>query len=294
MVYDPGIGKLLLFGGQNYDSSGARRFLNDTWTYDGKTWKKQSPAHSPSPRSGAALAYDPAIGRLVLFGASEPVGSDTWTYDGKTWTQQRPATVPEKKDYGVLSPIGLSMAYDPVIGKLVLVGGETWTYDGTTWTKESPAANPPAWNVYPLTYDAALKRLVTYRVTTTGEATMWTYDGTTWTGQATPAGPPVISGWSLAYDPGVSLTILFGGVKYDPSQREGFGGFLNDTWAYDGRTWTMQAPATAPTPRSDALMQYDDALNSVVLFSGYGPQASLGGSYDTSPETWTYGPAHQP
>ncbi|HLG92667.1 MAG TPA: hypothetical protein VKY15_06770, partial [Acidimicrobiales bacterium] len=67
---------------------------NDTWTYDGTTWAQQFPATSPPVRDGASMAYDPAIGKVVLFGGENPSFlGDTWTYDG-TWAQQFPATSP--------------------------------------------------------------------------------------------------------------------------------------------------------------------------------------------------------
>jgi hypothetical protein len=261
MAYDPEIGKVVQFAGE-------------TWTYDGTTWTMESPATSPPAYMVTAMAYDQAIRRIVLFGAMSAgtVTGDTWTYDGTTWTQQHPGTNP-----GPLA-IGPVMAYDAAIGKLVLLAGETWTYDGTTWTKESPPANPRA-NEYgvpaPLTYDAALKKLVLYSAGTT-----WTYDGTTWTAQSSSIYPPRIFGWSMAYYPALGRTVLFGGVQYDPTQRGHTGNYLRDTWSYDGRTWTQQFPSSSTAPLWGPMVN-DDALNSLVLYS---PQ-SLGG-----PETWTYGP----
>jgi hypothetical protein len=281
MAYDPEIGKVVLFGGvQEADPAHPQRqFFNDTWTYDGITWTKQSPPTSPPARSGATMAYDPAIKRIVLFGAGEPTMTDTWTYDGTTWTEQHPATVPGYVSSGVFGPIGLSMAHDPGIGKLVLVGSETWTYDGTNWAKRS--AGPPYTLTYdppiygPLTYDAALGKLVLYGATVTaesggsspGKGITWTYDGTTWTDQSSSAGLRA-GDWGMAYDPAVRRTVLFGGVGQGAMRPFGSASFLNDTWTYDGRTWTQQFPATSPSPRSGALMVYDDALNSLVLYGG--------------------------
>jgi len=234
------------------------------------------------------MAYDPAIGRIVLFGGHDITWAtrftDTWTYDGATWTQQHPATSPSEVD---------SMVYDPAIGKLVLLGGgdETWTYDGTTWTKEPAGAAPPAGRIGPMTYDSSLGKLVVYAAGLTGEGTTLRYDGRTWTGKSTPSSPPVIRDWSMAYDPEGGHTVLFGGLKYDPGQRDDFGDPLRDTWAYDGTTWTKQIPTTAPTPRSNALMVYDAAVHSLVLFGGDGPGLAQPFSADgLPPETWTYGP----
>jgi hypothetical protein len=280
MAYDPRTEKLVLFGGRADAAS-----FNDTWTYDGKTWTKQSPGNSPPARSEAAMAYDETIGSIVLYGGRDWTTTsvtDTWTYDGQTWMQQHPATTPH-----LMFP---AMAYHSAIGKLVLVGTsmttggppETWTYDGTTWTLQE--SKPDIWGpARPIDYNAALKKILLYSPVAT-----WTYDGTVWTKE--PAAPIPFNKLTalpaMAYDPATLQTVLFGGLGYDYENRAGQAGPpINDTWTYDGTTWTQQSPPTAPSPRYLAGMAYDPALNSLVLFGGavsYGGQAS--------PETWTYEP----
>jgi hypothetical protein len=279
MAYDPGIGKLVLFGGKAGDSQA--QAMNDTWTYDGKTWTRQSPTISPPARSGAAMAYDPVISKIVLFGGTNIGGQliyDTWTYSGTTWIQQHPNATPNL--------FQMSVAYDPTIGKLVLFGAssslkiETWTYNGTTWTKESPAGSIP-WSPGPIVYDATLQRIVLY----TGDT--WTYDGTVWTKQ--PAAPisTFPNGMSMAYHSAIGHTVRFAGMGHDPLYRGAGGPPINDTWTYNGATWTKQSPSAAPSPRLDASMAYLPGLNSLVLFGGYVPE-----SYGASAETWTYGLPH--
>ena len=71
MAFDPAGGKVVLFGEEHpeghIDCYGNN---NDTWTYDGTTWTRQSPTTSPRGRINAAMAYDPTIGQLVLFGGT--------------------------------------------------------------------------------------------------------------------------------------------------------------------------------------------------------------------------------
>ena len=81
----PGDRQIVLFGGA--DSSISNR--NDTWTYDGTDWTQQTTTHSPSARERASMAFDPATGKIVLFGGGR---SDTWSYDGTDWTQQTTPT----------------------------------------------------------------------------------------------------------------------------------------------------------------------------------------------------------
>ena len=65
-------------------------------------------------------------------------------------------------------------------------------------------------------------------------------------------------------------------MAYDPVEPEGrlFGGFgnagyLDDTWTFDGATWTKVDTATAPSPRTNVQMAYDRHTRKVVLFGGY-------------------------
>jgi hypothetical protein len=64
----------------------------DTWTWDGSAWTAQNPPVMPSPRTGAAIAFDSVRQKVVLFGgfAGNPYQpgtalTDTWEWDGTTW-----------------------------------------------------------------------------------------------------------------------------------------------------------------------------------------------------------------
>jgi hypothetical protein len=90
LAYDPATGNMVLFGGSGSSN------LNDTWTWNGSTWTQADGSGctntcttSPSARSQASMAYDPATGNMVLFDGSGNIGNlnDTWTY-------QATATVP--------------------------------------------------------------------------------------------------------------------------------------------------------------------------------------------------------
>ncbi len=308
MEYVPDIGKIVMFGGRGksiYEGqaipySSHASLFGDTWTYDGATWAKQSPATSPPARCYATMAYDPPIKRLVLFGGmgtnaasgydssnAERWLYDTWTYDGATWADAHPAMSPSQQG---------QLVYDPALGKLFLFGGgvevatgqpverATWTYDGTTWTKGPQAATPPASGS--ITYDAALRKIVLLEsriASEVGSSTAtWTYDGTTWTLQSPLASPPARYGAPMVYASTIRQTVLFGGsfsqyrTNYD----------LNDTWTYTGRTWT-QVSTIAPPARSDASMVYDPRLKSVVLFGGVDNRGEVWN------ETWSFEPTRR-
>ena len=66
------------------------------------------------------MAYDPALGQIVLFGGQGPDWpdyDDTWLFDGDRWTPGPAA--PKALD----GRTGARMEYLPEIGKLVLFGG---------------------------------------------------------------------------------------------------------------------------------------------------------------------------
>jgi hypothetical protein len=61
---------------------------------------------------------------------------------------------------------------------------------------------------------------------------------------------------------------------------------LGDTWTWDGTTWTKQAPAASPPPRYGAVMAYDAATSTAVLFGGN--DGVNGGSAGLLGDTWTW------
>jgi hypothetical protein len=231
MAYDPGIRKLVLYGGERRGGS-----LNDTWTYDGATWTQQHPATSPA-LGMASMAYDPDIGKLVLFGFPQPFTSssqfETWTYNGTTWTRESPAGPIPARYGGTTIPI----VYDAALRKIVLyasANGETWTYDGTAWTKQPTAPISNLTCCMAMAYDPAIGQTVLFGGMSldpnsrSGQGPplndTWTYNGTNWTKQSPSAAPPPRYKAAMAFDPTLSSLVLFGG--------ESEGGGLADTWTY--------------------------------------------------------------
>jgi len=113
-------------------------------------WVQLHPAAWPSPRGGAAMAYDWVSRKVVLFGGYSGTAylGDTWTFDGANWTMLSPAVSPPART-------AASMAFDSVNHKLVMFGGytkqagyfgDTWIFDGSTgtWEATTPSLSPPA------------------------------------------------------------------------------------------------------------------------------------------------------
>src|SRR5690349_7726680 len=62
------------------------------------------------------------------------------------------------------------------------------------------------------------------------------------------------SNLQIAYDSARGVTVLFGGGYGDSTS-----GMNNETWEWDGTTWTQKFPAVAPSPRTAFGMVYDSA-----------------------------------
>lgn len=314
MVADRATGKLVLFGGRIREPNTVA-YANDTWTWSGKAWKRLSPPTVPRPRAEAAMAADPVTGTAVLFGGEVVLSpqttqgttfNDTWVWDGraKTWTEHFPVVSPPAR-------IGAAMAPDPVAGTVVLFGGsvgvlrerlaDTWTWDGTagTWTLQTPAVSPPPRTDATMAYDKKRRQVVLFgglgvdpedaRNTPLLNDT-WTWDGATgtWTQHTPPVSPPARFQASMAYDAARQRVVLFGGDDFVLRPvPNGTNTAANDTWTWDGTTWTEQAPLTPPEPRTNAVMAYHPGTRKTVLFSGF---ASAWFSPDQAfPDTWTYG-----
>lgn len=80
----------------------------------------------------------------------------------------------------------------------------------------------------------------------------------------------------MTYDEARGRVVLFGRIQDIVGGR-----VLRDTWKWNGYTWALQRPSTAPERRSWMGMAYDPARQETVLFGG----ASLLGVYG---DTWTY------
>jgi hypothetical protein len=289
MAYDSTHQKVVLFGGYDLHEGDhdACPYPNDacmdTWTWDGADWTHEAPANSPFWRWGAAMAYDSARNKVVLFGGITCPHSpcidldDTWTWDGTDWTQEAPVTS---------SPPGrhdAQMSYDSSTESVVLFGGatgsncpsptdcpphdDTWTWDGTDWTLQTPADNPPARSDQAMTYDPVGQQVIVFGGCCLEAGPFydpmgdwWTWDGPDWTQQGVSTNPAAREWPSMVYDAARRNVVLFGG---------GFCcGSRDETWSWDGATWTEQAPSTIPDARLGAAMTYDPDHQQVVMFGG--------------------------
>ena len=275
MAYDAARGVTVLFGGEGLRS--------DTWEYDGVDWTEIQTTTSPPGRLDHKMAYDSQRSVVVLFGGNDGgLPADTWEYDGNDWTQRSPGGSPparEKHD----------MAYDAARGVVVLFGGysatgnsdDTWEWNGTDWTKRKEG-EPTARSFPGMAFDARRGVTVLFGGGIYATATMfgdtWEWNGTDWTQRA--SGTPPARAWvqgAMAYNSRRGTTMLFSGYEYGGTLE------LDDTWEWDGTTWTQLSPTTTPPKRYDCNMVYDEARGVLVMFGGYDGAAAFRG------DTWEFG-----
>ena len=143
MVYDPENDSIVLYGGL----SGTEQTLGDTWIFEDGEWSEADPPVSPPPNYGQAMAYDPVLGQVLMFGGIGDNRDQTWAWDGNTWTELEPAHLPRGRFRGQL-------AYDAHRERLVLFGGSsvgpgpsyertTYSWSGSDWVRERGVSRPP-------------------------------------------------------------------------------------------------------------------------------------------------------
>lgn len=160
MVFDPDIGKVVLFGG-----SGAKAY-GETWAYDGaiNRWKRLFPAATPPARVAFGMAYDPTLHRLVMAGGD--MGSDVWLFDGWNWTPGPSMTA----SMGNLERV--RMQYHPNMGGVVLFGGlgpasannNVYLLKGGAWSSitTNPTPRPTARIDPAMVWDPVKQRMMVF------------------------------------------------------------------------------------------------------------------------------------
>jgi galactose oxidase-like protein len=291
MAYDARTKNVVLFGGlveQNVR-------LGDTWSWDGSHWTQLSPAHSPSARYNAAIAYDAGRGVVVLHGGSNGDLSDTWTWDGTDWTEIHPAAHPAPLRNGTIS-----MDYDAALDRLVLFGvgqpvdgysfqTETWTWNGRDWKELSPSRSPSIETIsgraFTMAYYPPTSSLILLAATT------WVFDGSTWKPVATSGISPTGERSNMSYDTSTASLVLLNGDRFNGTMTDPR---FNDTWTWKGASWTRLSPVTSPPQISGDFtigpsMTYDAAHGLIVVFGGM-PSVGNGGSnvvWTWDGTTWT-------
>jgi hypothetical protein len=244
LVYDSRADAFVLFGGWHEEANGTYVRLADTWTFSlaNDTWMQEHPAVSPSPRSDAMVAYDPAADGLLLFGGFDGAHylGDLWAYAlaNDTWWPRPSAGQPSARADG-------RIVYVESQDRFVLFGGndyngpnftfhhlaDTWSYrwESNSWSF-IPTELAPGARDYPVFVDDSRDGVL---LLTAGYGDrvilndVWAFNLTTaaWSPVDSAVSPPPRYAGVGGFDPVDGVFVLFSGA--------GNSGLLNDVWTFE-------------------------------------------------------------
>ena len=278
MAYDEARQQVLLFGGQDANTS-ARR--NDLWAFTGTQWQQVTTSIAPPVRSDAAMVGDTVRQRVVLFGGRDGATDlgDTWELVGGQWLRAAPLHAPAARSYA-------AMAFDSARGRTVLFGGnsnssflaDTWEYDGADWTQRTAPQSPTPRAYTQLVYDPIHRESVLYggHLINTPSGLLgsdtWSWDGTVWTLRQPAHVPGPSERHRLTFDEARGRLLGHGFADYVTQQF---------SWEWDGDDWHILLQAS-PGPYQLEPMAYDRLRRQVVL---YGYQFQPNNNFG---DTWIY------
>ncbi len=286
-AYDEANGTIVMFGGA--DRQGV---LGETWTWDGRTWRRQHPTHVPPAREGALMAFDPAGKKIILLGGltcpppapEDIIGcdyvatathlSDTWSWDGADWSEIPTAHAP---DVPYFLPEAAGLGTDRATGQVILLTwvksvpasetAATWSFRDDDWHELRPKHEPRNMEFAGPAFDAVSGRLIVQEsrgphvdcgpaapcpVPPTHDMT-WAWDGSDWTDLGPNLNTPSDYGGLVeAGNHGVLLMGQFGSVQ-----------------RWDGKTWGKAESGPFNDPmRTGWAASFDAATDQVVVFGG--------------------------
>jgi cysteine-rich repeat protein len=260
MAYDAKRGNIVYYDGQS----------TQTWTYAASGWAMQSPGVIPVV-TRTALAYVPALERVVMFGGQDgaDVSARTYEWDGTNWSLMMPSNTGLARADHALAEDGR--------GHVLAFGGtsstsstvplaDTWRFDGSAW---SQVVRPPARAAVAAAVDARHHVLVRFGG---GDDFNMPIGSETWElgrdgwaafpdGALADDSPPPLLFARMVYDAKRDELVLFGGVQSGPS-------FDDRTWIRHGTTWEVKHPVPSPPGRILHAMTYDAARGVTVLSGG--------------------------
>ena len=150
--------------------------------------------------------------------------------------------------------------------------GKVWGWDGATWRVVSPGG-PDVRTLGGVAYDSGRDAVVTFggwivsgRSGSYYDDT-WEWDGADWQSKEV-EGPGLRHHVQLAYDASRKQTVLYGGFSETSQSSSSTRSENQDTWTWDGTSWTQVVTESEPGPRQHHTMTYHPGRQTVLLFGG--------------------------
>lgn len=268
---------LFNFGGRGVNAAGSAQssYWNglDAYNPTTNTWTNLSAdGNLAAPANGfrQAMAYDPTMNRLVVFGGSSTPGlasSAGWEFDLGTSTWASIAN-PTPGTTGPSARYDAKMAYDAGTGLIMLFGGDgpisgasdrlndTWLLAGNAWILANPSNSPAARSLFTMTARSAPYNdvIMVGGQNSSGvrQNDTWQWDGSDWT-QITPINSTVPvtfgGGNDSVYDSVRQCVVIINGTGTGilPSNLTGAGGWTSEydcvtnEWRAYGNNLTSQS-----------------------------------------------------
>lgn len=266
--------KVLLAGGGCINGNA----LGKTWEWDGETWTELTVTGTIGGVVGHAMTYDPARSETLLFGGSE-FGfdrNDTLRYRDGRWLRAPSSSTPGGRSLMVFET-------DPESGTIWMFGGlnalgDLWRYRFGNWERVV-APNQPSTCIFPAgTWDSDRDRLVIV----CNDSSVHEWDGAEWKSFSNLDRKPPIAQWRMfEYDPKLKRSVLYGGGISQSSY------YSNETWTWNGSTWTKVDSRKHPGYRGLSMMFFDETRQQIVLYGGIG-RIDREGRLVRFADTWTF------
>src|SRR5262249_50855331 len=232
--------------------------------------------------SNCAMTFDTTRSRFVVVS-----GSQTLEWDGAAWRSRVTANPTPPR-------LSQMLAYDRVRRCTLMFGGyegtqiapnTLWPYAGNDWPLRA-TGGPPGRIDHAMAFDSVRGRVVLFGGQASADfGDTWEWDGNAWT-QLTPsiAPQPRIKA-AMAFHAATGQMILFGGNSLLTTPYT-----CNDTWAWNGTTWSALSPATIPHRRYFHVMSANDAAGTVVMYGGVDSgSGSINDTWEWNGNDWVGG-----
>lgn len=274
-AYDPVARSAIIFGG----TVNAGTNFSDTWEFAAGAWAVKSPSTVPPARQDHIMWYDPVLDKIFLHGGRNSAGTtfygDLYSWDGSDWTLENPTNPPSARATH-------SVAYDSARGRAYIIGGtapvtgayiqEIWYLDSATmtWTEVTLQAGDdlPPLRSHKSAYDPVRDKIVVFggqaNDAVPAVADLYEFDPatglTSLIEQPTPA-PGARYWFEMVFHPDLDGVVLWGGFDGAASPE--------DTWLWDGSTWTQLNAANGVVGDDAQAGVYDTANHALWQFGGF-------------------------